>query len=369
MVKQIDFSLADYSYPIVIGKDILNRTVNRIHKLNPDKCLFIIDKTVFELHGLKIRKVFSKVKSKSFTYIYSASEKNKSFKESIKIQKYLLENGFSRSSLLIAIGGGITGDIAGFTASTFMRGVKIIQLPTTLLSMVDSSVGGKTGINFLNRKNIIGTFYQPDSVFIDTSFLNTLPEREVLSGAGELVKYSFLADQENYDKLKNQIFRISTNKKPDYTDVIYRSLTIKKNIVINDEKEIAGIRKILNLGHTFAHAFESASNHKFSHGESVAAGIICALNLSRQLGYLSNRKHEKFFSDYKFFKFNRQLKKLDENELLFYMRSDKKSFDERMRFVLLQDIGKIVVDVSADKPSVLESIKELKKYLESKGSL
>lgn len=369
MVKRIDFSLADYSYPILIGKNILNKTVNRINTLNPDKCLFIIDKKVFELHGLNIRKVFSSVKSKTFTYVYSANEKNKTIKETAKIHKYLLENNFSRGSLLIAIGGGITGDIAGFAASTFMRGIKFIQLPTTLLSMVDSAVGGKTGINYLNRKNIIGTFYQPDSVFIDTIFLNTLPEREVLSGTGELLKYSFLADRENYDNLKNQILRVSTNKKPNYTDVIFRSLTIKKNIVINDEKEITGIRKILNLGHTFAHAFESASNHKLTHGESVAAGIICALNLSRQLGYLSDRKHAKFISDYKFFKFNPQLMKLDENELLFYMKSDKKSFDERMRFVLLQDIGKIVVDVIADKPSVLESIKGLKKHLESNRPL
>lgn len=363
MVKQIDLNLTNSSYTILIGKNILSKAVKRINGLKPDKCLFIIDKKVFELHGLNIRKVFSGIESKSFTYLYTASEKNKSFKETIKIQKFLVENNFSRGSLIVAIGGGITGDIAGFSASTFMRGIKLIQLPTTLLSMVDSSVGGKTGINFMNRKNIIGSFYQPDSVFIDTIFLKTLPKREILSGTGELVKYSFLADKENYHKLLNQIKKITNDNKPDYIDVIFRSITIKKNIVINDEKEISGLRKILNLGHTFAHAFESASKNKISHGESVLAGIICALHLSSRLGYLSGSKLSKFLSDYDFLNFNPLFHKINVESSIEYMKDDKKSFNEEIRFVLLEDIGKIVVDVIADKPSVLESIKGMQIYL------
>ncbi len=363
MAKQIDIHLTEQSYSIVIGTNILNKAVTRINKIKPDKCLFIIDKKVFDLHGINIRKSFSKVKSKLFTYLFLANEKNKSYQEVLKIQKYLVENNFSRGSLIIAIGGGITGDIAGFAASTFMRGIKIIHLPTTLLSMVDSSVGGKTGINFLDRKNLIGSFYQPDSVFIETNFLKTLPTKEVLSGTGELVKYSFLTSEENFRKFNYYIQKIFEQKKINYTDIIYKSLIIKKNIVIIDEKELNGPRKILNLGHTFAHAFESASKHKVTHGESVTAGIICALYLSEEIGYLSKNKLNRLLNYYKFLKFNPIFKELDEEKLFSFMMGDKKLLNEKIRFVLLQNIGNVVVDVIVEKQSILGAIKKMKSLI------
>ncbi|MCZ2269588.1 MAG: 3-dehydroquinate synthase [Ignavibacteriales bacterium] len=363
MAKQIDISLAEQSYSIIIGSNILDKTVSRINKLKPDKCLFIIDKNVNDLHSENIRKTFLNVKSKLFTYLFLASEKNKSYEEVKRIQKYLVENNFSRGSLILAIGGGITGDIAGFAASTFMRGIKIIHLPTTLLSMVDSSVGGKTGINFLNRKNLIGSFYQPDSVFIDTAFLKTLPDKEILSGIGELVKYSFLTSKENFKKFSVYIKRISDKQEINFVDIVYKSLVIKKNIVINDEKELSGIRKVLNLGHTFAHAFEAASKYKLTHGESVFAGIICSLYLSEELGYLAKKKLNTLLDGLRFLTINPFLKKIDEEKLFFLMQSDKKLFDEKIRFVLLQDIGNIVVDVIAEKPSVLEAIRKMKIFV------
>ena len=363
MAKKIDINLTEHNYSIVIGSNILKKAVNRINKIKPDKCLFIIDKKVYNLHGVNIRKTFLNVKSKLFTYLFSADEKNKSYDEVLKIQKYLVENNFSRGSLIIAIGGGIIGDIAGFAASTFMRGIRIIHLPTTLLSMVDSSVGGKTGINFLDRKNVIGSFYQPDSVFIDIEFLRTLPKREILSGTGELIKYSFLSDKENFKKLNHHIQKIVIGKNPDYTNIIFVSLTIKKNIFINDEKELTGLRKILNLGHTFAHAFESASKHKVTHGESVTAGIICALYLSEALGYLSENKLIKFLNEYNFLKLNPLLKKMDEEKLFYFMLSDKKLFNEKIRFVLLQDIGNVVVDVVVEKSLVIGAIRKMKMHV------
>ncbi len=360
MTKQIKINLADQSYSIVIGSNILDKAVIRINNLKPDKCLFIIDQKVYNLHNIKIRKTFVKVNSKLFTYLFLANEKNKSYEEVIKIQNYLVENNFSRGSLILAIGGGITGDIAGFAASTFMRGIKIIHLPTTLLSMVDSSVGGKTGINFLNRKNLIGSFYQPDSVFIDTEFLKTLPKREILSGTGELVKYSFLTNEKNYKVFNQYIQKICNKSEIDYVDIVYKSLTIKKNIVINDERELTGIRKILNLGHTFAHAFEAASKYKVTHGESVIAGVICALYLSEELGYLTKKKMNRLLNGFKLLTINPIIKKMDDEELFYLMQSDKKLINEKIRFVLLQDIGNIVVDAIADKPSVLEAIRKMK---------
>ena len=245
---------------------------------------------LLRFHSLLIRKTFALLDCKVSTYTFSANEKNKSLAQTEKIYKFLTDNAFDRNSIIVALGGGITGDIAGYVASTYMRGIRFIQIPTTLLSMVDSSVGGKTGVNFNHKKNMIGTFYQPDFVAIYPEFLSTLPKRELHSGAGEIFKYAFLADIKNYNLLKNNLSKLFSNKLFDIENTIQSCLKIKANVVENDEKEITGLRKILNLGHTFAHAFEVESNYKLKHGEAVIGGIFCALFLSEILGYIYNRK-------------------------------------------------------------------------------
>jgi len=169
----------------------LLKTVEKINKLSVSKCLLIVDQNVLKYHSLLIRKTFALLDCKVYNYTYSANEKNKSLTQIEKIYKFISNNSFDRNSIIVALGGGITGDIAGYAASTFMRGIKFIQIPTTLLSMVDSSVGGKTGVNLNNQKNMIGTFYQPELVAIYPDFLTTLPNRELKSGAGEIFKYSF----------------------------------------------------------------------------------------------------------------------------------------------------------------------------------
>ncbi len=290
MAKVINVKLSDKSYPIIIGNDSLSKTVEKISKLSASKCLLIVDKNVLRFHSLLIRKTFALLDCKVSTYTFSANEKNKSLAQTEKIYKFLTDNAFDRNSIVVALGGGITGDIAGYAASTYMRGIRFIQIPTTLLSMVDSSVGGKTGVNFNHKKNMIGTFYQPDFVAIYPEFLSTLPKRELHSGAGEIFKYAFLADIKNYNLLKNNLSKLFSNKLFDIEKTIQLCLKIKANVVENDEKEVTGLRKILNLGHTFAHAFEVESNYKLKHGEAVIGGIFCALFLSEILGYIINRK-------------------------------------------------------------------------------
>jgi 3-dehydroquinate synthase len=361
MAKIIHAKTSDKKYPIIIGNDSLNKVVETLNKSVVSKCLIISDKNVLKYHSLLIRKSFALLDCKIFNYTYQANEKNKCLSQTEKIYKYLNDNSFDRNSVVIALGGGITGDIAGYAASTFMRGIKFIQIPTTLLSMVDSSVGGKTGVNFNQQKNLIGTFYQPELVAIYPDFLSTLPRRELLSGAGEVFKYSFLADNRNYKLLRNSLEKLFSKKPLDIKETIQACLKIKTSIVESDEKEITGLRKILNLGHTFAHSFETETNYKLKHGEAVIGGIFCSLFLSEILGYMSKEKVNKILDDFYFIKPSKKLAYLNLDSVYSSMSKDKKSSMGKKRFVILEDIGNIVVDAVADKSSVISAIKRMQK--------
>lgn len=362
-MKKIIVRLKENSYPILIGENSLSSLIDKLNSWEISKCLILIDKNVEKYHSQYLRKIFAGLNCKSYKYIFTAAEQNKNLKQCYNIFKFLSSHYFDRNSSIVSVGGGITGDIAGFTASTFMRGISYYQVPTTLLSMVDSSVGGKTGVNFDNRKNYIGTFYQPNGVYTNSIFLNSLPQREVISGIGEIFKYSFLADYKNYSLLKKNLENILKRKKINYNGIIESCLKIKSNIVSQDEKEIIGLRKILNLGHTFAHAFESQSNYKLKHGEAVIGGVFCSLFLSEELEYIPSEQLNYFLNDYKFITLNKRLKNLDEEKIYQLMMSDKKNLSRKIKFVLLEDIGKIIVDVLADKLLILDSIKRMKKLV------
>jgi len=363
MAKEINVKLSEKNHPIIIGHDSLLKTVEKINKLSVSKCLLIVDQNVLKYHSLLIRKTFALLDCKVYNYTYSANEKNKSLTQIEKIYKFISNNSFDRNSIIVALGGGITGDIAGYAASTFMRGIKFIQIPTTLLSMVDSSVGGKTGVNLNNQKNMIGTFYQPELVAIYPDFLTTLPNRELKSGAGEIFKYSFLADTKNYNLLKNSLSKLFSTQSFNIEKTIHACLSIKTNIVENDEKEITGLRKILNLGHTFAHAFEVQSNYRLKHGEAVVGGIFCALFLSEILDYMNQKTLNVILRDFSFIKPHKKITLLNANSVFSSMSSDKKSSMGKSRFVVVEDIGNIVVDVVSDKSSVLTSIEKMNKLV------
>jgi len=362
-VKKIIVRLKENTYPILIGKNSLSSLIDKLNSQEIFKCLILIDKNVEKYHSQYLRKIFAGLNCKSYKYIFNATELNKNLNQSYKIFKFLSSNYFNRNSSILAVGGGITGDIAGFTASTFMRGISYYQVPTTLLSMVDSSVGGKTGVNFDNRKNFIGTFYQPNGVYINSMFLDSLPQREVISGIGEIFKYSFLADYKNYSLLKKNLESIINRKKNNYNPIIESCLKIKSNIVSQDEKEIIGLRKILNLGHTFAHAFEVQSSYKLKHGEAVIGGVFCSLFLSEELRYISTEQLKDFINDYKFITLNKLLINLDEEKIYQSMMSDKKNSSGKIKLVLLEDIGKIVIDILADKLLIINSIKRMRKLV------
>ena len=269
------------NYPIYISDnaDILKEISGEVFK-NAKNVAIITDNNVFELYG---RYFDGLIKGKKLFYLaLSAGENEKSTKNYLKIIDFLNENGFTRNDMMIAFGGGVVGDTAGFAAATYMRGIRYINVPTTILAMVDSSVGGKTGVDFNGVKNLVGAFYQPTSVIINVRFFETLPKREVLSGFGEIIKYAFFSEK-----------IIESLKKGKFNEaLVYECLKVKRDIVERDAFE-AGERKLLNLGHTFGHAIEELSEFALSHGECVVKGLYLTLKASVKLNEIDQNNCKK----------------------------------------------------------------------------
>lgn len=353
----------EISYEILIGNKIYDQLINTINKLKLHKnILIIIDGNVEKLHKDFIKKRFSNYKNKIKYYILKPGESSKSYKGLNKIYSYLIENEFGRDSLVISIGGGVAGDLSGYVAATYMRGIQLVHIPTTLLAAVDSSVGGKTGINFEKKKNLIGSFYQPKLVLIDTYFLSSLPKNEITSGLGEIIKYAFLAENTFYDFVNNSINKIYNLDNKILEEIIYCSVLIKASVVREDEKE-TWLRKILNFGHTFGHAIESELNFKIKHGEAVTAGIICALYLSNKIGIISKEDLEEFLSLPLKIKLPKIIGSINRKEIYNLMKLDKKTRNGKINFVLTSGIGKTLVDVEASDKDIFYSIEKTKNLI------
>lgn len=355
-MKKIEINIPEHPYKVYLGKGNFTniRTLLKKEKISGD-ILLVIDSNVNKHYNQVITSTFNDYPGKVKKIIIHSSEKNKSFKTLQNIHNYLIKNNFGRDSIIAAIGGGIIGDIAGFAASTFMRGIKYVQIPTTLLASVDSSVGGKTGINFVNTKNIIGSFYQPSLVFIDTNFFDTLPYEERLCGLGEIIKYAYLTNNKFFSYVEKNSEKILLNNYNTISKVISESINFKGSVVEADEKE-SGIRKVLNLGHTFAHAFEVEQKHRLKHGQAVIVGIACALQLSKELELINNSKFVKFLELVTKFNSDINLSKVNISQIYKIMQRDKKNRKNEIMFVLIKDIGEILTDISVGKKLVQKSI-------------
>ncbi len=336
-------------YSIIIGSNIINKIskILNTQKLYFKKCLIIVDKNI--PNKLKLNLIKNLKIKKKFIYEFNAIEKNKDYKNVNKIHNILFKYNFHRDDCVISLGGGITGDISGFASSTFKRGIKFISIPSTLLSQVDSSIGGKTGINNSFGKNLIGSFYQPDLVISDIKILNSLPPREIICGYAEILKSSLIDSYKNFMFLNKNINKILILKTPFIERAIIESCKLKKKIVEKDEKE-KNLRKVLNLGHTFAHAYESTLkfSKKLNHGEAVIFGIRNAIKFSNEKKYLSKEKFEIINSHINKIGLMRKFKKLfnkkDLNKIINYMKSDKKNNSNNINIILIKDFGKIKTD-------------------------
>jgi len=341
-------------YPIIIGSN-LTSSVSKIFKLNSidfDKCLIVIDKGVPKKFILNIKK--SLKNKKIYVLFFNASEKNKNIKNVNKILEILLNKNFSRNDVLISLGGGITGDVSGFAASLLKRGLKFINIPTTLLAQVDSSIGGKTGVNSKYGKNLIGSFYQPSLVLSDIQFLNSLSKRDIICGYGEILKHSLIDNKKLFNFLDKNLKKILNLSSPFIEKAIYESCKIKKKVVEKDEKETA-LRKVLNFGHTFAHAYEAGLgySHKLNHGEAVILGMKTALNFSLRENILIKSEYNLIVNHINNSGLPSSIKKYfsikDLNKILSFMTKDKKNNSEKINLVLLKKIGKPIFNKQYSK--------------------
>jgi 3-dehydroquinate synthase len=350
-------------YPIIIGSNLLNKIKAFLEQnsINFNQCLIVADRNVPKKLINKILNYFPK--KKLTIHYFKANEKNKNQNSINKILNILLVKNFNRNDCLISVGGGITGDVSGFAASTFKRGLKFVNIPTTLLSQVDSSIGGKTGINTKHGKNLIGTFYQPSLVISDIDFLKSLPKRELICGYGEIIKHALIADKKFFSFLNKNRSEVLNLKSPLIEKAIYQSCLIKKKVVETDEKEM-GQRKILNFGHTFAHAYEATLGYskKLNHGEAVILGIKSAARFSLSNKIL-NFKEFKLIEDHlnelnlptninKFFSKN----KID--KILSFMKKDKKNNTKKINLVLLKKIGHPVYKLQFSEKKIKSFLKK-----------
>lgn len=366
-MKKIDVPVPGKKYPVYTGSGCFGQIEHLLekHKM-PAKILAVADANIIKYQPEALSHLLDSKKFKVELFRFSASEEKKSLAAVEKIYKTLQNGGYGRDSAIIAVGGGITGDVAAFAASTYMRGIKFVNVPTSLLAMVDSSVGGKTGVNFNKAKNFIGTFYQPEFVFIDTKMLDTLEPEGIYAGFGELYKTAFLAGKKLFPLIDDAMGEVFYGNYSSVEKAICEAVKFKAGVVVKDETE-SGLRKILNLGHTFAHAIEAETNYFVKHGLAVISGLASALYLSNRKGIMSdeafgeNIKRISSFSEILIFP------KADPEKIYLSMLGDKKNREGKIKFVLLKDAGEAVIDVEASKSEVLAAIKFGQKFIPVRG--
>ena len=362
MFNKITLDLQEKSYEIIVGSNILQQLQIFLQTKNYNKIIAISDKNVIKFHRQKLKNIVENI---DFVEV-EAGEFSKSFAIFEKVCEEILQKNIDRHTLLIAFGGGVVGDLTGFCASVLLRGIDFIQIPTTLLAMVDSSVGGKTAINSNVGKNLIGSFYQPKLVLCDIDFLETLPLREFRSGYAEIVKYGFIYDKNFFDFLDENLMEIFAKNLPILQKIITRSCEIKAQIVGRDEKE-NGERALLNFGHTFGHIFETETNYstEILHGEAVSIGMLMASQMSVDFGFIDNFEYQKIYNHLQKSGFELNLKNIRQNwhqeNLIKHLFKDKKTENNQLTFILLDKIGEAKIH---KKISLENFLKVLKKFLD-----
>ena len=355
--------LGHRAYPIYISAGLLSEAHTRlVPYLAQNRAVIITNTTVAPLYLSQLQEALEKAQIAVANIILPDGEAYKNAETLNHIYDQLLEQHVERKTTLIALGGGVIGDITGFAAASYLRGVPFIQVPTTLLAQVDSSVGGKTGINHPLGKNMIGAFYQPQLVLADTSTLNTLPNRELSAGLAEVIKYGLIRDPEFFTWLEGNIELLLARDAQALAYAIFRSCENKALVVAADEHE-KGTRALLNLGHTFGHAIETGAGYgKWLHGEAVAAGTVLAADLSRRLGLLNPAAVARINDLYRRAGLVRRPPALGEKTYLELMGLDKKVEDGNIRFVLLRDIGDAFVASDVAKGTLNQTLKDPSHY-------
>lgn len=357
-IKSIKVNLKKNSYPIILD-NAYNSSLPFFTKFVPEKKVFVIsDDTVAKLYLKSFENFMKENKFNLFSFVFSSGEKYKNLKTLEEIYNFALSAGIDRQYTVIALGGGVVGDTAGFFAATYMRGLNFIQFPTTLLAMVDSSIGGKTGVNIKTGKNIAGAFYQPKFVFINTSFLKTLPGNHIKNGMAEVIKYAISFDEHFFNYLSNVLNKAVLSDENFYY-IISKCCRYKAMVVAKDEKEKLGIREFLNFGHTFAHALETITGYKkYLHGQAVAAGMLFIADLAFNIKFTDDKTKQQIYKVIDSAGFIKPKLNFSINNFFSLMKKDKKNISKKIKFVLPKKIGKVVSKQEVDDRIVLKTLKE-----------
>ncbi|KXF90257.1 3-dehydroquinate synthase [Phaeobacter inhibens] len=365
MERSVHVALGERAYDVVIGPDLLADAGARLAPmLRRPKVAVLTDETVAAHHLEGLRAGLASAGIEMDALALPPGESTKAWPQFSRAVEWLLEQKVERGDIVIAFGGGVIGDLAGFAAAVLRRGVRFVQIPTSLLAQVDSSVGGKTGINAPQGKNLIGAFHQPSLVLADTALLGTLTPRDFLAGYGEVVKYGLLGDAEFFEWLEAQGLALAAGDMAARVEAVTRSVQMKADIVVRDETE-QGDRALLNLGHTFCHALEAATGYgdRLLHGEGVAIGCALAFELSARLGLCSQEDPSRVRAHLKAMGMKTDLADIpgelpDAEALLALMGQDKKVVDGQLRFILARGIGQAFVTGDVPQAAVLDVLRD-----------
>ncbi len=355
-MRTLKVNLEDRSYPIYIGSDVSHDNELYSKHISSKKIALITNEQIADLYLSEISQTLNAFDLK--TLVLPEGETEKNLETVGKAVEFLSDNGIDRDSSIIAFGGGVIGDITGFVASSYMRGIKFLQVPTTLLAQVDSSVGGKTGVNINTGKNLIGSFYQPSAVIADTRYLNSLEPNRLSEGLAEVIKYGLIRDENFFKWLCKNTNRILALEPEFMAHLIERCCQIKAEIVSEDERE-GSIRAILNYGHTFGHAIESLTDYSvYTHGEAVSIGMVMAASMAERMGMLSQADKKDITNLLESVNLPTKKPDLNSNDFLESMKRDKKVQDGEIRLILLESIGRAIISNDYPNEILMETISE-----------
>lgn len=347
--KAYDIYLTDSFENLIREMEFLN--------LEKRKVCIVTESHVAPIYLREVYERISEKAVKTISFSFEAGEKHKQLKTIEGLYEHLIENHFDRKDLLIALGGGVVGDMTGFAAATYLRGIEFVQVPTTLLSQVDSSIGGKTGVDFMQYKNMVGAFHQPKLVYINTSTLKTLTERDYFSGMGEVIKHGLIKDKDYYEWIRAHVEKIKDRDHETLREMIYQSCQIKGGVVERDPKE-QGERAQLNFGHTLGHAIEKLKDFQWLHGECVGIGCQLAAMLSQKKGNLSEKEVEEIKQIFGEFHLWKPLDEIGPQDIIKASKSDKKMEGNQIKFILLRKIGEAYIDRSVTDEEMLDVLRK-----------
>lgn len=350
-----------FCYEIVYNDSFANLT-KELDALNIDfsdkKICIVTDSNVEPLYAKDLVNLLTPYCAKVCVYAFPAGEESKNLDTVQKVYEYLIQNKFNRNDMLFALGGGVVGDLTGFVAATFLRGIDFIQIPTTLLSQVDSSIGGKTGVDFSQYKNMVGAFKMPKLVYMNLTVLNDLPSRQYFSGMAEVMKSALIKDADLYVWLIDNIYEICQRESETVIEMVYRTNLIKKDVVEKDPYE-KGERALLNLGHTLGHAIEKYKNFEMLHGECVALGCVCAAFISWKRNLIDEDEYYEIRDMFVPFYLPISVDDIDPAKIVELTHSDKKAENNYVKFVLLKKVGEAYVDKTVTDEEMLAAVNEI----------